>query len=191
MLEPVLRWVRGDDSVRLQPVHRALRFMRAGDTAVDQVELMWAVSQLRPEERPLFSAMSPVDQAHSVRVARLVDAGRGDLDAPPDDPWILRAALLHDVGKACVPLGRIGRALGTLSAWAGVGPLLRSRAVPPSRLGRVAEYTRYPELGATLLRGAGSDPRVVAWAEEHHRPPSAWSVPADAGRLLAAADDAS
>lgn len=187
----MLRCGGGDVSVRLQPGHRALRFMRAGDATVDQVELMWAVSQLRPEERPLFSAMSPADQAHSVRVARLVDAGRSDLDEPSDDPWILRAALLHDVGKSCVPLGRAGRALGTVCAWVGVGPLLRSRAVPLSRLGRVAEYTRYPELGAALLRGAGSDRRVVAWAEEHHRPPSAWSVPADAGRLLASADDAS
>jgi hypothetical protein len=177
--------------VRLQPVHRAVRFLRSGDETLDQGELMWAVSQLRPEERPLFSAMSPSDQAHSVRVARLVDVGRSELGGSSDDPWILRAALLHDVGKSCVPLGRTGRALGTVTAWAGAGSVLRGLVSPASRLGRVAEYTRYPELGASLLRGAGSDPRVVAWAEEHHRSPAAWTVPADAARLLASADDAS
>jgi hypothetical protein len=30
---------------------------------------------------------------------------------------------------------------------------------------------------------------VVAWAAQHHRPEEDWTVPVDAGRLLADADD--
>ena len=54
---------------------------------------------------------------------------------------------------------------------------------------RVGLYLQYPELGSELLAVAGSDPRVVAWAAQHHEPESSWTVPIDLGRLLAAADD--
>ena len=39
------------------------------------------------------------------------------------------------------------------------------------------------------LAAAGSDRRTVAWATEHHRPESAWSVPTAVGRVLKDADD--
>lgn len=173
-------------------MHRALRFLRSGHDTVDQHELMWAASRLRPAERPLFASMSSADQAHSVRVARFVERRLGDLPGGPDDSeWILGAALLHDVGKSLVPLGRTGRALGTVTAWVGLGRVVPGRVPASTRLGRVVEYGRYPELGAELLRTAGSDPRVVAWASEHHRSPGHWSVPVAAAQLLSEADDAS
>jgi hypothetical protein len=54
---------------------------------------------------------------------------------------------------------------------------------------RIGLYLQYPQLGADLLAVAGSDERVVAWAAEHHEPEDSWTVPVEAGRLLAAADD--
>ena len=54
---------------------------------------------------------------------------------------------------------------------------------------RVGLYLQYPELGADVLRMAGSDERVVAWAAEHHHPEEDWTVPVEAGRLLQLADD--
>ncbi len=170
-------------------MHRAARYLRPADDDLDERDLMWAASVLEPAERPLFSALADADRAHSVRVARLVEArvvGTGD----EPDPWMVRAALLHDVGKAQAPLGRTGRAVATVAAWLGGGRLLRRFRDHPGTVGRVARYCGYPDLGAELLRGAGSDPRVVAWAAEHHRSESTWSVPVDDGRVLAACDDA-
>ncbi len=55
---------------------------------------------------------------------------------------------------------------------------------------RVGQYVLYPELGVDLLELAGSDELVIAWSREHHLPEADWTVPADLGRALQAADDA-
>jgi hypothetical protein len=64
----------------------------------------------------------------------------------------------------------------------------RERLVRSGR-GRIARYLRHDELGAQLLEAAGAAPLTVAWAREHHLPPSRWTVPAPAGAALKAADD--
>ncbi|MEA3056610.1 MAG: hypothetical protein QOD30_2042, partial [Actinomycetota bacterium] len=50
-------------------------------------------------------------------------------------------------------------------------------------------YLHHDEVGAKLLRDAGSDELTVAWAREHHLPRDRWSLPLDAGDALKAADD--
>src|SRR5690606_3520378 len=103
--------------------------------------------------------------------------------------WVMAAALLHDVGKTVPGLGTYGRVMATLSGAAGgadMAPLWAERRGMTRRIGL---YLQYPRLGADLLGMAGSDPRVCAWAAEHHEPEERWTVPAEAGRLLVAADD--
>ena len=55
--------------------------------------------------------------------------------------------------------------------------------------GRLGRYLRHDELGAELLRAAGSDSLTVTWAREHHLPPARWTVAARVGTALKAADD--
>ena len=178
--------------MRLQPVHRARRFgrmLRPEPPAAP--ELVWAVSQLPLAERPLFAALGPADQDHSIRVARVVEAElqQGVVD-DTDREWIVRAALLHDVGKSATHLGAVDRAVATLLGWAGRGRVQARWSDAGGRRGAIAGYLSYPEVGADMLRRVGSDSRVVAWAAEHHRSPAHWSVPLEAGGVLAAADDA-
>jgi hypothetical protein len=54
---------------------------------------------------------------------------------------------------------------------------------------RLAQYRRHPELGAEMLRAAGSDPLTWTWAAQHHQPESQWTVPLDVGRVLKSCDD--
>lgn len=118
--------------------------------------------------------MTGVDRAHAIEVARAVEQC---------GPQVVVAGLLHDVGKVESSLGVPGRVVATL-----VRPV-----VPTSwygRLGRVGRHLDYEERGARMLAAAGSEPFVVAWAREHHLPPSRWSVDHEVAARLRAADDA-
>lgn len=172
----------------LRPVHRARRFLgsllpaRASDT-----DLAWAGTFLTEPERRLFARMSPADQHHALGVARAVE--RHGVDSSTPERWVVAAALLHDVGKTVAGLGTYGRVVATLSEAVGGRSMATAWSESRGITRRVGLYLRYPELGADLLRVAGSDERVVAWSVEHHLPEEDWTVPPAAGRVLAAADD--
>lgn len=178
---------------RLRPRHRARRFLRsllpAGTTAEDEA---WAASRLSPAEGRAFAAMTPTDRLHSLGVARSVVAHLDRIGLREDDAeaaWIVSAALTHDVGKAVAGLGTYGRVVATLSGWVGGHDMAEHWAETRGFTRRVGLYLQYERLGAELLAVGGSDPRVVAWAAEHHLPEDEWTVPVEAGRLLADADD--
>jgi hypothetical protein len=179
--------------VKLRPGHRARRFFR---TLVARrpspADLEWAASHLTEPEQNLFARMSVADRAHSIEVGRAVEAKLhviGVTTGSEESRWIIAAALTHDVGKTVAGLGTYGRVMATLSGAFGgrdMGPLWAERRGMTRRIGL---YLQYPQLGADLLAMAESDPRVCAWAAEHHEPEERWTIPVDVGRLLVAADD--
>jgi hypothetical protein len=141
----------------------------------------WARSLCLPGEVALWARMSGADRRHAAGVAHRVAAALGGEEAAGRP--VLAAALLHDVGKIDARLGPFGRAGATLVAMA-VG---RDRAASwPGPLGR---YLTHDQRGAQLLEDAGSDPLTVAWAREHHLPPSEWTLPREIAEALKAADD--
>lgn len=163
------------------PLHLVRRFLGSlSPVPLSAQDDAWAMDQLGPGERQLWQRMPRPDRKHSVGVARLVaqQVGMGDRA-------VLAAALLHDVGKVEADLGTLGRVAATL-----VGRR-RGRRRPTSTglRGRIGRYLHHDEIGAALLEDAGADPLTVAWAREHHRPESAWTVPLEVGRALRDADD--
>jgi hypothetical protein len=127
------------------------------------------------------------DRRHAVGVARRVDAA---LPAGVEDRRAaLAAALLHDVGKTVSGLRTYGRVIATLSAAAGGRDQAAAWSETRGFTRRVGLYLRHPELGADQLALAGSAPLTVSWAREHHLPPDRWTVPAEVGEVLKAADD--
>ena len=134
----------------------------------------WVATVLSPPEHRLWRRMSGPDRRHAVAVARRVDKAMGGAAGKP----VLAAALLHDVGKVEAGIGVLGRVAATAADVAGRRPG-----------GALGVYLRHAEVGAELLQQAGSDPVTVAWAREHHLPPDRWTVPADVGAVLKAADD--
>jgi hypothetical protein len=185
--------------------HLAVRFVGALDPrGPAPEEEAWAESWLNEGERSLWRRMSGPDRRHAAGVAR--DAARR-LGRPPERA-VMAAALLHDVGKiesglgtfrrVAVTLGAMGLGRERLAAW-GHTPSSRRTAARPEPVGarrrrrprwrqRVADYLEHDRIGAQLCQEAGSDPLTVAWAEEHHRPESAWNVDPVIGRALKAAD---
>lgn len=156
-------------------VRRFVQTMMSGTPSVSDED--WAAGWLSPTEEALWRSQPPVDRRHTIAAARWV-ASSFDGASPPR--WLMAAALLHDVGKAQASLGVTGRCVATFLE------LLDVRQVP----GRLGAYLSYTERGAAALADAAADPRVVAWAREHHLPAPKRSgiVPATDAELLARAD---
>ena len=132
----------------------------------------------------LMARLTPFDRAHHLRVYSLLIA------SGYDEPDLLRAALLHDVGKAeeCGRVHSLHRAVHVVLG-----------RFAPELLERLAVYDgwfrhglwlslRHPEIGAALARNAGASERCCALIASHAEPPSG----ADPLLMaLAAADNAS
>jgi len=159
------------------PLYRLKQFGRAFRAKPSDNALRWARSKLTAEHWDLFVTMSPRDQWHSIQTLRLLRGSRRN------DPDVVQAALLHDVGKgrifmrdrvSYVLLSRVPWLLKRLSSENGPGwrnALHRSR--------------RHPDIGARLAHEAGASPRAVQLIRRHHRPPRG----DEAALALAAADD--
>jgi hypothetical protein len=166
--------------------HLAIRFFGALDPRGPSLsEEQWALGSLLPGEASLWRRMSGPDRRHAAGVARETDRL---LDGAASRP-VVAAALLHDVGKVASGLGTFSRVAVTVAAIV----LGRERLVSGGRRAsgvrrRVAQYLEHDRLGADLCSAAGSDQLTVAWAREHHQPPSAWTVPEVVARALKEAD---
>ena len=132
--------------------HLVRRFFRSltarRPPPTDQV---FIASELKGGSAHLFAAQSAMDQAHALRTARIVAAkapGRSDL---------VRAALLHDVGKTHAGIGVVGRSCASLLAIAHIPVTSRMRS-----------YLNHAVLGATDLAGSGESGIVLTFAREHH-----------------------
>jgi len=124
--------------------------------------------RLSPAERLIFGRMQPADQLHSVRVLRWL------LAEGTTDESLLKAALLHDVGKSRCHIGIVHRTLAVL-----LGPLFW--CFPPLVSCRPSEsrwwmpfyvIANHPRLGASMLAQAGCEERVWRLVELHEQPPN-------------------
>ena len=139
-------------------------------TPAEQAE---AAGYLRSDaERGMFWGQSRADRRHGLAAARSIAVAR------PDRPDLIRAALLHDVGKRHARLGAAGR------VWAVVRSGL---GFPPSERGAV--YLDHGRRAAEELAAGGTEPLVVAYALHHHgRRPS--EIASEDWKMLQEADRA-
>lgn len=125
---------------------------------------------LSPEESEAFFAQPSYDQRHGLNSARYV------AELLPDRRDLVRAALLHDIGKRSSHLGPIGR--GLASAHAKLGGKAK---------GGWLSYLEHGLVGGAELSALGSEPVVVEFARHHHgRRPD--SIPQSDWDFLQAAD---
>jgi len=179
--------------------HLAKRFLGSlvpfGASAADEA---WVRTVLSPAELALWSRLSRPDRRHAAGVARRVEVELGPARSPAP---VLAAALLHDVGKVEAGLGTFRRVSATVIGDVarrgqpgqgddgGGGATARRWAAGRGPLRRVGLYLSHAPLGADLLAGSGSAELTVAWAREHHLPPSRWTLPPEVAAALKAADD--
>lgn len=122
-------------------------------------------------ESEAFWEQQVADQRHGLEAAEIVVAAGGRRE-------MIRAALLHDVGKRHSRLGVVGRVLASIAL----------RFHLPVR-GRWAVYRDHGAVGAADLASWGAEPLVVAYAGRHHQERPATVAPGD-WDLLVRADGA-
>jgi hypothetical protein len=124
----------------------------------------WDVTSkiLSSEELDLIKQLPAADQNHSLRVFHSL------LSQGEEDPDLLKAALLHDLGKIRYPLRRWERVLVVLltgifpqrvKGWGEGKPVGLRRPLVVIR--------QHPHWGAELAQAAGSNPRTV-WLIRNH-----------------------
>jgi hypothetical protein len=144
-------------------VYRVRQVLWAARATWRPLDLSVLDEHLNQEQRVLFLQMSRPDQRHSLAVFRqLRSAGR-------DDPELLRAALLHDVGKTGAGVCLWHRVI-----------IVLARAFCPSLLARLAQehpgswqhpfylYLQHAPLGAARARLVGVSPEIEMLIREHH-----------------------
>lgn len=133
---------------------------------------------LSPPEVALFRRFHPSDQRHSYRVMRTL-RGAGD-----DEPALLAAALLHDVGKTRLHIRLWERVLGTL------GERFFPQKVRAWGSGRASGWRRpfairvqHAAWGAELAEAAGCSPLALRLIR-HHQDKELDRLDPDLARLL-------
>jgi len=121
--------------------HLVARFREMGlPVTTEDDDTRFAARILSPTEMRLWASMDAFDRRHSVDVTRRFIA-----QLPGASRDETAAALLHDVGKSTVRLGRIGRSIATL--------------VPLTATMR--RYRDHERIGADMLRDAGVNGRTI------------------------------
>jgi putative nucleotidyltransferase with HDIG domain len=150
-------------------------------TARAEIALILSVNELA-----LFERFALNDQWHSYRVMKLLR------EAGHDQPALLVAALLHDVGKTKQPLSIWERSLIVLAS------LLLPRQTAVWGQGEAVGWKRpfavkvqHPAWSAKMAAAAGSDSRAIRLIQRHQAPivPDDQSEEAQLLRLLQWADD--
>lgn len=148
-----------------QVLYRTRQFWLALTAAPAPETLEQARLLLTEEQFALFQALPPGEQAHGLEVYRqLKDGG----EAHPD---LLRAALLHDIGKGRAPL----------RVWERVAIVLARAAFPEKAQewgrGPAAGWRRpfvvaeqHPQWGAEMVAQTGASPLTVALIRRHQEP---------------------
>lgn len=121
----------------------------------------FARAVLPDPEFGLYRQMDARDRQHACEVAKRLLA-----DVPAASPELVRAALLHDVGKAGAPYRPFERILVHLYTPADLPLEPRLNGVR----GAWQRKLHHAHYGAEKIRAAGGDARVAELVARHHQP---------------------
>lgn len=143
--------------------YRARQFWRAlRPSTITPQERDTLQNLLSPSLLRLFEGMSPADQAHSLDIYRRL------LQQGENDPHLLVAALLHDVGKSRYPFSPLERVLVVLvQAFAPRLAQAWGQSAPRSWKRPFVVAAQHAEWGAQMAADAGASPLTVALIRYH------------------------
>lgn len=145
--------------------YRVKQFYRSLTARSDLTQRGHVLEILDPPLAELFYRMTPSDQAHSLRVLKVLE-----LDGQTD-PDLLAAALLHDVGKSVHPPSILDRIIVVLANQFFSGRVLRWGNSEPHGWRRpFAIAVHHAGWGAELAAAHGASPSLVDLIRSHQDP---------------------
>lgn len=165
----------------MRQTKRVKQFIRGLFARVTKNDYTFIADYLTPDELELFKLLSRYDQKHGVNVGRYLAAHGAGLP-------LIRAGLLHDIGKTrCPELTLIRRSVcvameayrpteADVLAAKGKGKLPRALYI----------HKNHPELGAKILEDLDADPYLVSLVRFHQN----GDAPVEVGRDIAVLRDA-
>jgi hypothetical protein len=150
-------------------MYRASQFWSSLTPKADPRLLDQAQRQLTPCQSQLFGRLQPSEQKHALSIwCKLIDLGE-------DQPDLLVAALLHDVGKLHYRLRLWERVLVVLAKAIVPGQAKRWGSLPPGNWEMQPSWRKafivaeqHPGWGAELAHQAGASPLTEYLIREHH-----------------------
>ena len=165
-------------------IGRILQFVRALTARVTVDDGKYISAHLNAEEQKIFFAMSIVDQVHSLRTAYTIERLVIEDKRGVDREFLIRCALLHDVGRKAGDLTVAGKVFVVLVTT--FAPRFAERLELNGNRALYV-YHHHAELSGQKLQRLGlfKEAKIVA---RHHSPPRA-DDPLEL-KLLRLADDA-
>ena len=147
---------------------RARQFFRALGSRVTVEDAQYISKHLTATEQKLFFSMDVIDQCHALRTAYAIERFAIEDKAGVDREFLIRCALLHDVGRVRGDMGITGKVIAVLATefFPSIGQWMERRG---SRL--IYVYKHHAELSGKKLQDIGlfREAKIVA---RHHSPPS-------------------
>lgn len=145
--------------------YRVSQFFATLGAALKPVDAAYAKARLSPALFRLFQKMARAEQHHGIEVCIILE------EEGMDDPELLTAALLHDVGKVLMPPRLWERVIVVLVAHSLPRLATRWGREAPTGLRRGFVIRQcHASWGAALATEAGAPPKTVAWIRGHHQP---------------------
>lgn len=167
-------------------IQRIKQFYRAMTARITAADREWVQESLPPEVQELFYAMHPADQYHALNVAKTA-MDLWTAEPAGDRDLLLRAALLHDVGRVKGDLDVMGKVLAVVVEYFFPGKARQLGQADDGWLGHMMHvYYHHPEMGALKLEALGLM-QEAAIIRFHHAPPREKEPPEL--KLLRAADE--
>ena len=146
---------------------RIKQFVQAVTARVTVEDGKYISTHLNAEEQKLFFAMSVADQAHSLRTAYRVERMVIEDKRGVDREFLIRCALLHDVGRRNGDLTIAGKVFVVLIT--NIAPRFAER-LEANGNHALYIYHHHAELGAQKIQRIGlfKEAKIIA---KHHAPP--------------------
>ncbi|WP_026478752.1 HD domain-containing protein [Alkaliphilus transvaalensis] len=139
-------------------LYRVKQFINGLTAKVTDKDLEFINQQLTPQEKNLFLKLRVSEQYHSLNVAY------GCQSEAPTNNKLIKAALLHDVGKVDTNLTIINKSFVVLAK-----KLKIKKSLLPSFLQKSLEYQlTHPQRGYELLKPLKTEEDILYFVLNHH-----------------------